>query len=127
MELFNTSKTFLNVKYADKLKHIETDVTYSFELESEAPDFEYGSKEENDKEMARFDSGELLNVTLIVKASALGETGADYLGQCFVRAKHLEADLIQLTIEHDMKNNACIELHANILYQYEVLKNALVG
>jgi hypothetical protein len=107
-----------------KLKHIETQITYSYSFEQEAPDFDYGSKEENEKEMARFNSGELSNVFLKVYASALGETGSDSLGQVFVVSNKMEKQLIETAVEHDMKNNACAELRENILCQWRTMSAA---
>lgn len=127
MHLFKTDKTWLNIRHKGKLRHIEAQITYSYSYEQDAPDFDYGSPEENAKEMARFASGELCNVFLKVYASALGETGSDCLGQCFVTSRDMEAQLIQVAIEHDMKNNACIELKNNILHQFNTLKEALEG
>lgn len=125
MQVFKTEKTFLMIKYEGKLRHIETLVSYAYAPEVDAPDFDYGSKEENEKELNRFRSGELQNVLLKVTASALGENGTDYLGQVFALSRSLEDSLSLTATEQDMKNNACIELKNNILLQYETLKAAL--
>jgi hypothetical protein len=87
----------------------------------------YGSKEEYAKEIARFESGELLNLSLKVTVSALGETGTDYLGQCFVTARNVEIDVLNIAAEHDMKNQAAIELVGNLKCQWETLKPIFIG
>lgn len=127
LTVFKTDKTNLMLR-SDKneLRHVETIVTYSWEYDDTSPDFDYGNEEENKKELARFESGELLNVFLKVTASCLGEIGTDTLGGCFVRAQHLEQDLIDVATAHDMKNNACIELKENILCQWNALKAVML-
>lgn len=126
LEVIKTEKTFLMIRNTKgKLKHIEAHVTYSIEAEQDAPDFDYGNAEENARELARFKDGELLNVFLKVTVSALGETGVDTLGQVFVTARNLEADILNVAAEHDMKNNAARECINFIKYQYDTLKKAL--
>jgi hypothetical protein len=115
------------IKHNDKLQHIATHVTISYDHESEAPNFDYGDAVENAKELARFQSGELLNVFIKVTASALGENGYDYLGQCFIRSSHIDDDIANIVAEHDMKNQACLELKNNVLLAYKTLKDALEG
>lgn len=124
--IFKTDKTNLMIKGDDgKLRHIPTVVQYAYTQDDCAPDFDYGNELENRKEMKRFESGELSNLCIKVTASALGETGTDYLGQCFVTSAKAESELLAVAIEHDMKNNACLELKGNILLQYKTLKEAL--
>jgi hypothetical protein len=107
------------------VKHIKTVVEYSYDYETDAPDFDWGNEIENRRERKRFELGELQNLILKVEAKALGESGVDYLGQVFVKAKTWEQDLIDTAIPHDMKNNACTELRDNILHKYQIIRNAL--
>ena len=123
--VFKSSETFTMIKCNGKLHHIKTHVHFAYDQDSDPPDFDYGSEAENNAELERFNRGELLNLCIKVVASALGETGSEYLGQCFVPAKTMARDLEQLAIEHDMKNRACIELREKILYQHKILNEAL--
>lgn len=127
--VFKTDKTFLMIKSPidGKLKHIETIVEYSWTYDDCQIDgsFDFGDQAENEKYLKRFRSGELLNLIVQVKVKALGESGIDILGGCHVKADNFEADLHELAIEHDMKNNACADLKKAILSQYETLQKAL--
>lgn len=126
MNHIKTEDSFLMIQLENgPLKHIPVKIHYSWENDDRIPDFDYGNEEENSKEMNRFKSGEMVNILLKCTAEALGEKGTDYLGQCFVKAESLEIDLLSLAIDHDMKNNACLELRAFILSQYRTMKNAL--
>lgn len=104
-------------------KPIEVKVKYRYENDQNSPDFDYGSKEENAKEMARFDSGELLNLCLVVKVSAFGETATDYLGQCFVNAKTVESELLEIAQDHEMVGNACDDLNNFVVSKYSEFQN----
>lgn len=126
-QVFKTEKTFLMIKRdSGKLEHIETTVTYAYDYDDCAPDFDYGSDEENKKEMKRFESGELLNLSLKVTAKCLGEYGYEYLGQCFVSSNGAEKELLDIASQYDLKNNACNELKNNILVQWELMKKHLL-
>lgn len=127
-EVFKTEDTFLNIKGIDgKIRFIPTQVSYAYAYEDSQPEFDYGDAVENEREMKRFESGDLLNLCLKLTVSALGETGTDYLGQCFVSSGDAEKELIQIASEHDMKNSACIELKNNIELSYKTLKEAFEG
>lgn len=106
-------------------KSIYVELEYSWDYDEEEPDFAYGSEEEDAKELARFESGELSNLVLKVTAKALGETGDDMLGQVFVRSDYATEDLLSTAKEHDMVDRAVSLLKANIIGTYNTLKNAL--
>lgn len=126
LTIFKTENTFTMIKGDDgKLRHIPTVIQYSYGQDDCAPDFDYGNELDNQREMRRFQSGELSNLLLKVTASALGETGTDILGQVFVVSAKAESELLAMAIDHDMKNNACLELRNNILLQFKTLKEAL--
>ncbi len=127
MQIFKTEDTYTMIKSPidGKLKHIPTKISYAYAYDADSPDFDYGDKDENEKELNRFRSGELVNCLIKVTASALGENGTDYLGQCFAPGTGTEGSLLLTAGEHDMKNNACIELKGNILYQWEKISEAL--
>lgn len=126
-QVFKTEDTFLMLTdpVSGKLRHIATKITYAYDYESEAIDVDFGSEQENQAYIDRFNRGELVNIVLKVSASALGEEGTDYLGACHVTAQDMEDDMLQCAIEHDMKNQACIELKGNILLQYKTLIEAI--
>lgn len=71
-----------------------------------SPDFDYGDAESNYKEMQRFESGELLNLTIIVRVydQSGHVSGDDLLGQCFVRSENLFDDIKEV-----MKDNGMLE------------------
>jgi hypothetical protein len=94
---------------------VDAILSIQYEHEQDKPDFDYGSKEENDKEMKRFKSGELLN--LYIQVSIFGEEleGMDSLGQCFIRAKYFESDILETIKEYQMIENAKTELIQKIL------------
>jgi hypothetical protein len=106
-------------------KNINVELIYSFDYEEESPDFDYGSKEENEKELKRFDDGELLNLWVNVRAYALGQVGQDSLGQCFISAKKFDADFQSTVDENSMKENALDDLKKNIIDGYKTLVDAL--
>lgn len=127
MDHLKTEKTFLMLKIDGEIKHIPTEITYSFEFESDAPDFELGCEIENEKERKRFESGELLNVMIQCKAYALGVNGFDYLGQCFVNAKNYADELLTIAADHDMKNSACKNLKEEIISNFKLYLLTLKG
>ncbi len=126
-QVFHTDKTNLMIKdpVSGKLRHIPVDVSYAFDYETDPVDVDFGSERENQEYIKRFERGELVNVCLKVSASALGETGTDYLGACHEKAQGMEAGMLETAIQHDMKNQACIELKGNILCSYKAIVEAL--
>jgi hypothetical protein len=126
-QVFKTDDTFLILTdpVSGKLRHIPTKITYAYDFESDSIDVDFGSAEENQAYIDRFSRGELVNVCLKVSAQALGETGTDYLGACHEIAQTMESGMLSTAIEHDMKNQACIELKGNILLQYKMLVEAI--
>lgn len=91
-------------------KSVDAELTIEISPELDRPDFDYGNNAENDAEMARFESGELLNLCVVVRVSALDESGMDSLGQCFVRSAHILADVLEIVNGNDMALIACEEL-----------------
>lgn len=130
MNNFKTDKTFLMLKSeSGKVKHVDTQVNYSWEIEEESIEgsFDFGSEKENEEYLKKFESGEYISVFLTVTVEALGQVGIDSLGMIHVKNDStIEDQLIQTAIEHDMKNNACLELAANITYQWNQLKKVFL-
>jgi hypothetical protein len=72
-------------------------------------DFEHDDAKQ--KYALRFASGDLLNVVLFVKVSALGQEGTDILCGCHVST---EQDMLDMMSDYDMIGNAMLELSGNI-------------
>lgn len=115
LNILYTDKTFLKVNKANP--HVETQIVVSWDYEDSSVegDVDFGNKAENEAYLKRFESGELLNIIIFVKANAEGETGSDCLGMNHVKANDLENEVRRIVAEYDMKNNACIELRESIL------------
>jgi len=126
LELLKMDKTFLNVNKNNM--HVDTQVYISWGLD-EFPenDFDFGNEKENKEYLMRFETGELLCVWIQVKAKCEGEEGTDSLGMCHVKANDLESEIMNIVAEHDMKNNACIELRNNILCTAKRMEKYLVS
>lgn len=114
-KLNNDSKT---VKMT--INGIELDATVKIEWDYDdfprpGHDFDYGSESENQKELERFERGELFS--LIVKISVQGEglEGSDILGGVWVSVSKWDADVLECVETHGMIENASSELKTNIL------------
>lgn len=83
--------------------------------EFDVPDFDCGSETENAQEMARFDSGELLNLFIEVKVfdKSGNIEGSDSLGQCFVTSADCLNDIQDIVKEYGMIENALNDLKEN--------------
>lgn len=97
-------------------------IRISYDYETDAPDFDCGNEEDNEHEARRFQSGELLNLVIQVKACAEGESAWDTLGQVFVRARQLEYDLEQTCAEHEMTENVLFQLKSEIINKAQRLQ-----
>lgn len=89
-------------------------VNIKFDYEQDPPDFDYGTEHVNQKEMARFESGELLNLYVLVEVSIGHLVGHDSLGQVFVKASNLEQDVMDTVQAYDMVQNAIESLKIDI-------------
>lgn len=108
----------------NKMTH-NVPVLIMWDYDDQAPDFDYGSKEENQKEMARFESGELLCVNVYVSSKFTCEEGLDVLGQVFVRASHLEQDILETVKEYSMVENSMNELKEHLFRCFKEIKAAM--
>ena len=78
--------------------------------------FDCGDEVENEEYLARFKSGELFMAVIGVEATALDETGTDYLGGCHIHANsrysnnQLSADVAYFVEAYTMVENAKTEL-----------------
>jgi len=129
LQVLKTGDTFLMMKSPidGQLKHIPTKITYSYGFDPESPEFCSGDEVWDEQDRANYANGVTVNIWLKVTASALGETGTDSLGGCLVFAQTMESDLVQLAIEHDMKNNACYQLREHIFTQWQVFIKAFTA
>lgn len=66
-----------------------------------ADGFDFGSETENAAYLARFESGELANVCIRVRAMWNGLEGVDRLGACHVKAGN-DAECLSLAADHSM-------------------------
>tara|TARA_R100001086_G_scaffold248358_1_gene185102 strand:- start:3809 stop:4153 length:345 start_codon:yes stop_codon:yes gene_type:complete len=84
--------------------------------ENEEPDFDYGDEEQNRAEMSRFESGELLNLNIVVTVYDLsGQVeGMDSLGQCFVNASDALNDIQQIVADYRMVEEAYSHLERRL-------------
>ena len=83
--------------------------------------FDFGDEVENDEYLTRFKTGELVNLQIKVKATALGCSGTDYLGGCHVTADNADIELSQIASEHGMANQAIDDCIQAIKNQVETL------
>lgn len=102
---------------------LEVELVYSWDHDNSKPDFDYGSKEENEKEMKRFESGELINALFRVEAIAYGFSEAEYIGQCFIKTSDMEIQLLELANEEGLKDSAINALKSTMRGNYQVLKS----
>jgi hypothetical protein len=119
MKVLYTDKTYTNVNKNNK--HVETQVTVSwdYDYDSELGTFEVFKNDK--KNLNKFETGELINILIKVTCSADGETGTSYLGSNYVKSNDLENEVRNIVAEYDLKNDACIELKANILHTAKIM------
>lgn len=79
--------------------------------------FDFGNETDNQEYLSKFESGELESVIISVKASALGISATDNLGQCHVRSSKFSDDIRDLIKDYSMATNALTELKKNIKEQ----------
>lgn len=83
-----------------------------YESTSVEGDFDFGSDSENKAYLKRFESGELINVSIEVAIyDKSGELeGIDNLGCCHVTSSNLENDILEIVKDHAMIETAHDEL-----------------
>lgn len=109
-EIIKEDSKIIIIKDKEILVNIKVEIFH----EEEAPDFDYGNEEENRVEMARFESGELLNIGILVHVYFAGMEGIDSLGQCFVTSKNLTKDIEDILAYYDMIENAINSLREQV-------------
>lgn len=78
---------FLKADFEHNGIKYSANVDISVEHDDIEPDFDYGDAIENEKELQRFESGELLNTIVIVKVEAFGVTAREILGGVWLSSK----------------------------------------
>jgi CRISPR/Cas system CSM-associated protein Csm3 (group 7 of RAMP superfamily) len=99
----------------DKIVPITFTLSYDYDDIPVEYGFDFGSKEENEEYLKKFELGELLNVVIKIEASYLGLEGTDYLGSCHVRSRELESDIQDIVKDHLMVEEAFDELSNNVI------------
>ncbi len=83
-------------------------VSITIQPEDHEVDIDFGSEIEQRKYIERFETGELVNVSILVQVEHLHirMDGFDSLGACHLRAKFLTEDVIQTVLDHSMVEQA---------------------
>ena len=118
MQIFNRETVTEKINGND----VKVEVVSKWDYDQDAPDFDYGNPEENEKEMQKFDDGVLINAVIIVRVSALGESSTSSLGGVFIRAKTANDDLNEASLIHQLKEEALLTWRAQVSEKYETLR-----
>ena len=78
--------------------------------------FDFGSEEENQKYMERFENEELLNLDISVEVYSNSGyvSGSDHLGSCHLAVNDLENGIQEMVKDHAMLDNAMEDLKATL-------------
>jgi len=120
--MFNFHTEYRNVKCGNKELNVR--IVCEYDYESDPPDVEFESKEENEKHVKRFETGELSNLWVKVTAISLilHDMTHDNLGGIHVLASDTENQLMEAVKEHQMIDNVVEKLISNLENKYRVLK-----
>ena len=99
------------IKVIDK-QYLDLPMQIKVYEEFEPVDVAFGDDKLDAEYIARFESGELINVIIIVDVLSKSGLvkGSDILGACHIRADHFEEDVNNTVLEHDMGKQAYDEL-----------------
>ena len=100
-------------------------IRIEYNYETEPPDIHFESKEEESDYLWKFQSGEYINIWLIVKASCLGEIGFNTLGQVHILANDVDDQIDQTIESHEMVKYALNSLEENISFKIKLLEEKL--
>lgn len=92
---------------------------YTYDYEQNPVDIDTGSDLEDQKYVARFESGELSNVYLDVTATWLDVEATDSLGACHITSVDAEADMVEIMTSHGMEDEALVLLKTRIIENVE--------
>lgn len=120
--MFNFHTEYRNVKCGNKELNIR--IVCEYEWETDLPDVEFESDEENKKYLKRFETRELSNLWVKVTAisSKLGEIADDNLGGIHVLTSDTENQLMEAVKENQMIDNVVEKLISNLENKYRALK-----
>ena len=104
-------------------KEVEFNITEEWSYDDIDVDgsFDFGSKEENQKYLDRFVSGELVSLILGVKAEVFGCTGTDLLCGCHINVDNVDADIADCINDKGMVDIAIEDCKRAIREQVETL------
>lgn len=105
-------------------KELNVRIVCEYDWETDPPDVEFESNEENEKYLKRFETGELSNLWVKVTAISLnlGDFADDTLGGIHVLSADVENQLMESVKEHQMIDNAVNSLISNLETKYRALK-----
>ncbi len=105
-------------------KELNVRIVCEYEWETDLPDVEFESDEENKKYLKRFETRELSNLWVKVTAisSKLGEIADDNLGGIHVLTSDTENQLMEAVKENQMIDNVVEKLISNLENKYRALK-----
>lgn len=105
-------------------KELNVRIVCEYEWETDLPDVEFESDEENEKYLKRFETGELSNLWVKVTAISLklGEIADDNLGGIHVLTSDTENQLMEAVKENQMIDNVVKKLISNLENKYRALK-----
>ena len=103
----------------------QVEIVIKYDYETDTPDFDYGSFEDNQKEMSRFESGELLNLYVLVEAKIGHLSGSDSLGQVFVKASNFDQDIMETIESYNMVEHAINDLMTDIERTKQLIEEAV--
>jgi hypothetical protein len=120
--MFEFHSEYCIVKCGNKELNIR--IVCEYEWETDLPDVEFESDEENKKYLKRFETGELSNLWVKVTAISLklGEIADDNLGGIHVLTSDTENQLMEAVKENQMIDNVVEKLISNLENKYRALK-----
>ncbi len=120
--MFEFHSEYCIVKCGNKELNIR--IVCEYEWETDLPDVEFESDEENKKYLKRFETGELSNLWVKVTAISLklGEIADDNLGGIHVLTSDTENQLMEAVKENQMIDNVVKKLISNLENKYRALK-----
>lgn len=93
---YPVKKTKADFEYNGVKYSADVTISYNYDMEDVNGSFDYGDPEENAKELARFESGELQSLYLMVNVSACGVSVTESLGAVWVNTYAKESTDDQL-------------------------------
>lgn len=105
-------------------KNLNVRIVCEYDWETDPPNVEFESNEENEKYLKQFETGELSNLWVKVTAisSKLGEIADENLGGIHVNTLHTENELMEVVLENQMIDNVVENLISNLENKYRALK-----